>query len=384
MRKSVQGLSLQHFYVPINQTTIIGKNPVVGAELYPLPLEAIYELISVYVTRELSPKDPDNPASNAILPSASAIFPNQSAEKNLGGKSRSQENYFCIIQNPTIQVRSEHKRLDGNKSITRCFPTALFVEFSIKSAKVVDFETPQKLNCARVSSSSKAKWDPTILWSLCRWRSCLSHSTNSPAPKYLCSHHTNLKALLDNRIGKASSSESSRFLPKKPPTITRSIHGSTNSDLEMIKAASSLLQELLNGKLASTIQSFCQRAARESSDRFWLKQSKCLPASTASWSRWADSDKLEAAFKALENDMRAARNVLEAECATTMELKQLENMDIYPTAELTLIRKEARSLDNEIDEVDFCRHKLALLRSRREAVEAQLQTGTTRHTSTLV
>jgi len=43
------------------------------------------------------------------------------------------------------------------------------------------------------------------------------------------------------------------------------------SDLHLIKCASSLLQELENGKLASTIRTFCKRAAAESSEKYVWK-----------------------------------------------------------------------------------------------------------------
>ena len=137
-----------------------------------------------------------------------------------------------------------------------------------------------------------------------------------------------------------------------------------------------MLQELTNGKLSSTIQSFCQRAAKESSDRFWLKQAKGTSTPVPSWSRWADPEQLDAVFRALAQDARTATSVLEAERGTTEELKKLESFGVYPTAELTLIRKESsRSLESEVDEVDFCRHKMSLLKARREAVEVQLRIG---------
>ena len=337
----------------------------------------MYELISVYATREFQPKNSVNTSSAAVLPSAAAIFPGELSTSQLTPrKNRNQENFFCLIQNLAVPMRSDSAEGNGAGSSPGA-PTALFVEFSLsrKATKGAEVDSPRKPDQGR--ASTKAKWDPTILWNFCRWRSCLSHSTAFPAPKYLCTHHSNLKALLDSRAGKVSNSESSRFLPKKPPTSSRtSAQGGAQGDLAMIKAASSLLQELTNGKLSSTIQSFCQRAARESSDRFWLKQAKGAGIPAPSWSRWADAEQLDAAFRALAQDVRTATNVLEAERGTTMELKKLEALGIYPTAELTLIRKESsRTLETEADEIDFCRHKMSLLKTRREAVEAQLQIG---------
>ncbi len=375
IRGAARGRPLQCLYVPVNRTRNAEANPAVGSELIPLPLEAMHELISVYATREFQPKNSENPSSGAILPSAAAIFPATNPFAPI--VSSSQENYFCLIQNPTSQSRSDAAEIDGGASGS-CAPTALLVEFSTgrKGGKGAEYlDSPRKPDQTR--ASTKPKWDPTILWTFCRWRSCLSHSTALPAPKYLCNHHSNLKALLDSRAGKASSSESTRFLPKKPPTAPRANpNGSADGDLALIKAASSLLQELTNGKLSSTIQSFCQRAAKESSDRFWLKQAKGTSTPVPSWSRWADPEQLDAVFRALAQDARTATSVLEAERGTTEELKKLESFGVYPTAELTLIRKESsRSLESEVDEVDFCRHKMSLLKARREAVEVQLRIG---------
>ena len=87
----------------------------------------------------------------------------------------------------------------------------------------------------------KRKWDNAILSNFCRWRACLSCATPRTTPKYLCNLHTNLKHYLDSSrpLNSTLSSESSKYLPKKPPFHAS---GKTPSDLHMIKAASSLLQ----------------------------------------------------------------------------------------------------------------------------------------------
>merc|ERR1712196_96826 len=100
-----------------------------------------------------------------------------------------------------------------------------------------------------------------------------------------------------------------------------------------------------------TIQSFCKRAAAESSDKYWLKHVKnhpqhALPASPP-WSKWVEPKELDSFMETLQRDAQAAASVLSSERSVTMELRKLSDLGVYPTAELALIRKEYRSLEEE-------------------------------------
>eukprot|EP00622_Pseudochattonella_farcimen_P003765 FR739006.1.p1 GENE.FR739006.1~~FR739006.1.p1 ORF type:complete len:180 (-),score=30.19 FR739006.1:33-572(-) len=163
----------------------------------------------------------------------------------------------------------------------------------------------------------------------------------------------------------------------------------------MIKAASSFLQELTNGKLVSTIKSFCARASAESSERYWFQHVKKQAVHTLPKSpTWARSpSELEAQMGFLSHESTSAMAVLASEQAVTTELRKLIEFGVSPPGELALFRKEFRALEEEFasaedagsEQVDplkkleaplekeFVFRKFFLFRARREGVENQEQ-----------
>ena len=127
---------------------------------------------------------------------------------------------------------------------------------------------------AQVGLNAPKKWDITILSSLCRWRSCLCEgSRNSP---FLCSYHSELKSFLDIRSFSNTQSDAAKFLPRKNPPSSYATTSSSSSpnlsaaasslcrrDLTSIRAASTLLQELWDGKLKSTIKTFLKKTTHD-------------------------------------------------------------------------------------------------------------------------
>lgn len=166
---------------------------------------------------------------------------------------------------------------------------------------------------------------------VCDWRACVA----SPRANRRCAWHTALKNFLDAR-------EASRFLSKKSP----------------------LLSELADGKLAATVQIFCERAAAEPVGR-----AVALPR----WTKWRDPRELTEAANKLKRSVDISEAVAALEKAALMELEA----NGVPRTALTAIRKEhARLLDahrqflepkqarerDERLELDFAKSKLALLR----------------------
>ena len=257
------------------------------------------------------------------------------------------EKKYCVIQSPSLQ-------LQGSAS------TAFLVEISLKAGgsggreEVVERQRPRQ-------------WDQRLLWGFCRWRSCLSHGARQPGFRQLCVHHSGLKRHIDSRSSKV---ESNRFLPKRPPVRQESGANapSLEDDLYMIKAASSLLDELASGKLAQTIDSFCQRASVEASDRTWAEHSNLARSSPSpSWSSKRSSSRLAT----IESGTKTATEVLRNEEASTAELRKLATLSVFPTAELALLRRSG----GNVEEVEASHRKLSLLQLRRHAAEEQQLEG---------
>jgi len=330
---SAPGINL---FVPVMSPST-KKRDWAGVELVPLSPQVLRELCSVYVSRE--PTSALNESNDAA-----AVFP----------LAPTDDTFYCVVQNPLLPQRPS-----GSAPAAA---VALLVEYDFSDAKEASSSSPD-------DSSSPSKWDSTLLGNFCRWRSCLRHASAHPAPRSLCVHHAHLKQFLDARAPKGKPSETGRFLPKRPPATKRTSPPTTSDDLALLKAASSLLQELVSGKLAATIDAFCQRACGDSSDRLWREHSLGNePSPPPSWSQWANADP-RAAMEVAVHKSEAHAALLNSERAATVELERLAELGVYPTAELALIfRRDNAALENP-EGLDSVQRKAALLRLRREAAE---------------
>lgn len=132
-------------------------------------------------------------------------------------------------------------------------------------------------------------WDSTVLSNLCLWRSCcasatLSSGTNA-SDSSLCSYHKQLKSFLDFRLqprGTKANSESSKYLPRTGALQRASELPSNKRDLFSIRAASTLMQELWDGRLQQTLSLFRGKVAQEIRLRGQL-QSRLSNKQTALW-----------------------------------------------------------------------------------------------------
>lgn len=166
--------------------------------------------------------------------------------------------------------------------------------------------------------------DVPLLSTVCRWRSCLSEACAESGTKYLCSYHQVLKDFLDgpdnnpqqgggkskkNSVSANNVKESSKYISKK--AIMNYSSDTINRDLKIMRNASTLIQELWDGKLAATVQSFAQktcvdigiRKRLESSYKICTKYAKkqLLPGfphpllipSRPDWARWRNEREFE-------------------------------------------------------------------------------------------
>ena len=239
----------------------------------------------------------------------------------------------------------------------------------------------------------KRKWDTAILSSVCRWRSCLAECTAYSTPKYLCAYHTSLHAFLEGTV-KGGSGEAAKYLPKKVPLLmSSSTLSDSKKDLLMIRAASTLLQELWDGKLRATVRSFTKKVAHDMGLRRRLESSLNLTSASwepkdgkdtkklkekepkrrgertsrseayasgpkimssvdieqsldvpplPSWTHWKDADILHRATKGQSNDMANLETILDIETTISSELRRLKEMHVFPAQELSLIKKEVK------------------------------------------
>mmetsp|Transcript_15241 Transcript_15241/g.31070 ORF Transcript_15241/g.31070 Transcript_15241/m.31070 type:complete len:314 (-) Transcript_15241:8-949(-) len=212
--------------------------------------------------------------------------------------------------------------------------------------------------------------------------------------------HTKIKSFLDasSASGDAPIADSNRFLPRKMP------QSSNLSDLQLIRAASSLMVELENGKLSSTIRNFCKRAALESSEKYVYQIRKSGGEDSSSshrkgppqWGKWLQGDHYKETSQKLSKELQVANQICNIEKGVSGEVGRLRELGVYPTAELALIRRQFKLLEREWEngagspspensndtddhprqeaelELEFVERKRQLLRHRRMEVESDL------------
>ena len=246
----------------------------------------------------------------------------------------------------------------------------------------------------------------------------------------LCGLHAILRSFLE---GCGAKEELSRHLPsaKKMKSIISSQNKNKNpstSEVSIeflrITATSALLQELLGGKLAATIRAFCRRAAADARAQGSKNANKNVPGSDA-----AKSDAIANARAVKENnkqcddlnrDVTLSQHVFRTESDVAEELRRLCALGVFPQAELQTIRETYNELDRERVrllslkgdrnapgggeeetelssaelaklgkearshaairsegelELEFCKRKLAILRTRRHELELSLTQG---------
>ena len=190
-------------------------------------------------------------------------------------------------------------------------------------------------------------------------------ATTHTSPKYLCSYHSELKMFLDRKQGASKISDASKYLPRKnAPVVALS---EPNRDFVVMRAASTLLEELWDGKLRGTLMSFVAKVCEDFSSKkrliTTLKREKgreraltrhettvslpMPPFLTAKmkhpkWTRWKDHDSMKYILDVLISSQEKLQHLLEIEKNVTNELQQMQDEGIYPAPELQTIRREAK------------------------------------------
>jgi hypothetical protein len=106
------------------------------------------------------------------------------------------------------------------------------------------------------------------------------------------------------------------------------------------------------------------------------------------WARWLESDEYNRVVGKLSKDLQVTNQIQNIERGVTAEVGRLRELGVYPSAELVLIRRQFKMLEQEFGEVEggagegaaggreeaeleleFCERKRQLLRHRRMEVE---------------
>lgn len=106
--------------------------------------------------------------------------------------------------------------------------------------------------------------DASVLSTMCYWRSCQSEASSSSCN--LCAYHSDLKSFLDREaLTNLSSapSDALKYLPCKVPAMSLQQGDERSRDSRIVRAASTLLQELGEGKLKFTVRSFIRKTVEE-------------------------------------------------------------------------------------------------------------------------
>lgn len=225
------------------------------------------------------------------------------------------------------------------------------------------------------------QWDAALLSPLCLWRACLSPACAPPAAvaaslsqtqAQLCRYHHELRASLDAQLSRDSAggaSESAKFLPKKPPALQPPPAAAQDAqqwqskrDLQLLRAASSLLQELWDGRLKSTVRLFAKKVAgdmrlrsvceaalqqllRATASRAVPLPLRSLPPPPA-WALWRDAAQRSATLESQQAALQVLQLIARAERDVSAELAAFGGADglrVFPAAEIAQMRRDVRA-----------------------------------------
>lgn len=222
------------------------------------------------------------------------------------------------------------------------------------------------------------QWDATLLSPLCLWRACLSPACAPPAATasalsqtqaQLCRYHHELRASLDAQLSAGGASESAKFLPKKPPALQPPPAAAQDAqqwqskrDLQLLRAASSLLQELWDGRLKSTVRLFAKKVAgdmrlrsvceaalqqllRAAASRTMALPLRSLPPPPP-WALWRDAAQRTATLESQQAALQLLQVIARVERDVSAELAAFGGVDglrVFPAAEIAQMRRDVRA-----------------------------------------
>jgi hypothetical protein len=395
-------------------------SPLVHGQIQPLSIEAVQEMLAVYVCRH--PNQALNPSHDCGgLPSAMHVFPDGNTAKNNASGKRLLSSYTAI-QNPSLynqssfaqrleesqkleskvveptgppphfastydeswdeynnQIRNDGFSHDINASTSQNITKRksdidprvayLFVQYEIAN-KIDDFKGPasrQQQTLSRPNSQKilgSAAFSSLLLPHMCWWRACLSpacevrgqdlvgeksNSKKGQLVERTCWHCSNLKDFLDAQSKPNVQSEAQRYLPKYSQKKEKSLQHLPPQlkDLQLIKVSSTLLQELCTKKLATTISSFCKKATSDARVHGKNLSTKAKASTGVESTVQKTLEFCKGTLQQCQQAVEHAKQLREIEAKVTSDLRRLIEMKAFPSAELAIIRKEQKALEQE-------------------------------------
>ncbi|KAF0718882.1 hypothetical protein As57867_001411, partial [Aphanomyces stellatus] len=298
--------TLGHLYVAVpRHPSVAGQHhPLLTSALRPVGVDAMRVLVATYLVRDPTVTEPS--ACFALYRPTMGSDPTTA---------------YCVVENPSFLLPP---------SSTVDVP-ALLVQY---------VTTPQGASHELTTPTDHV----SILGSFCRWRSCLDLAT--PSASSLCpSHHRVEKQL--------NPDERQQFVGRDASVKAGAAPA---MEIRHIKQSSSLLEELLNKQLGTTLSSFLDKVQLDGSN----------PSLAAKFLAPTNKD----AADQLADEKRMLESILQVEQDVTDEVNALVALGVYPTAELGLLRqKDAASMTA----LQASQRKVKLFRTRRQEEEEKLQ-----------
>ncbi|ETW04099.1 hypothetical protein H310_04463 [Aphanomyces invadans] len=326
--------TLQHLYVAVPATrqsaptsTPRGRpstsassrrNPLLESILYPISADAMRVLISTYVIR-----DPKVMADGGMASLFSLYRPSFGSDAS-----------YCVVENPGFL-----RPAPASVSSPSDDPSMLVVQYTTQAV-------PAPLQTSRPKAPPSS-----VLGTFCSWRSCLDEATVGTTR--LCDSHARLEAMLtpEERVQVLGSAS------RQCPAATAMAPA---MEIRQIKHSSSLLEELLNQQLRTTLETFLDKVAADGSNRALLADVAGAIAARI------DSPGRDAATNEAFDEIEMLEQVLQVERAATDEVRMLVALGVYPTAELGLLRQKVNQTHTPLQ---ASQRKLILLRTRRQEEE---------------
>lgn len=268
-------------------------------------------------------------------------------------------NFACLV--PDSSRRSSQLKSYQHRYLMMAHESAIYIVQAMDSrrAMVAREEDRYFLKIvASLRSASKAR-ESSEGGGMCRWRGCRIDAASSR--KGLCQYHEELKVFMEGAPGASSGYESSHYLPRKIPAP----HGM--NELAMMKASSNLITELWDGKLKEIVKNFVKRMVADMNLRQRYRQtlrnfelfvsfesgsivtSPAITSSSPSWLRWRDVRVLERVKDFQEKISTDLRIILINEKKYTEYLQELSRMEVYPSHEVAIVKRDLASLRESKD-----------------------------------
>ncbi|DAZ95604.1 TPA: hypothetical protein N0F65_006090, partial [Lagenidium giganteum] len=388
---------LSTLYVPVSSTSSRTLDTKAEFTMHPIDDRGLHELLLMYIARATKPvgsTDTNSGKSSTLESLAEAdavteLFPTDAVQvQTEAGEQTFKTNQLGLIHHATELLKATSA--GGNDDEDRV--DAVVVEYSLSDQQHLD-ET--EINRRRTSTSRKKREHlEAILGSRCFWRSCLDKGSTDESP-CLCHWHRTLRDSLN-------ASEAAQYLPSSFPFSTLK----TWSIDQTIQKSSSLLEEVSSRHLIQSLRGFFDHVVGSLSTSSFEVERMARPSESDTIDGgMKELEKAKAYHKEQQSILVVVEQMLEAEQATTRELRQLQQIStsthlvlvarspfsiailrvitvVYPGIEMTLVESamvELQDLNSSIRTNDLelrlrlSLRKRDLVRRRREDEEARLQ-----------